>query len=628
LIENSLLSHVFGKKLNEKIENLINYGYINKMEKGGFPGCPFKIPLFGKWIQKEHPFIRTIIQSIDIIADKIDLEILVKEIEKTPRNKLTPFNKEKILDIARQWCALWTSIVKERSIAGKDRLKKFFESLCRYLNLDIKEKGTPNECYFILDIKNLKIGILEEAMCFIQDRPELLKDDITNIETRAGEFAQKAESKLTLFFYFRRVDEVESLVKKPYLSLITIDENELKRIILSDRPVEVFKRIILSKLSLQKVSPYKTAGPEKAIFYGRSDTINRMSRPAPASYAIVGARKIGKTSLLHRIKDNPPPGTTYIYMELDYEFSGARSYRTFFKSLQVELERQFHRKVSFSKFPLGVDMSRLPEVVHELIQDGRKVIFIFDEIDGLIEFDKKHNYKLSKIFRSMSQKNDCQFIFSGFKDLYRRKREIDNPLYNFCEEIILEPLDEEAALALITKPMESIGINYKNNDHRELILSYTACHPNLLQFFCKHLIEKIEKHQRVEDRRTIFVEDIDELYNKEYEDYIMDQVYMFFSLNPINQLILVVLAQHHSNGKTFPLDEIRDKLADEGEEISRNELYQHLKDLEMRFILLDEGKSHYKFALPVFPDILKKRIDEFFKNKIILELKANASKPF
>jgi len=33
--------------------------------------------------------------------------------------------------------------------------------------------------YFIIDIKNLEIGILEEALCFIQDRPELTDEALS-----------------------------------------------------------------------------------------------------------------------------------------------------------------------------------------------------------------------------------------------------------------------------------------------------------------------------------------------------------------------------------------------------------------------------------------------------------------
>jgi hypothetical protein len=175
--------------------------------------------------------------------------------------------------------------------------------------------------------------------------------------------------------------------------------------------------------------------------------------------------------------------------------------------------------------------------------------------------------------------------------------------------------------------MASIGVYYNNKEDRELILDYSACHPNLLQFFCKHLMGKIEKHDKVENRRTIFREDIEELFDTEYEEYIMDEIYMFsMELSDINKLILILLVEDESYGKSFSANEIRDKLLEIGILININDVNRNLKNLVMRFILLDLGKDNYCFALSFFPGILKNRIDDSYKKSIIKEIKRNDSK--
>lgn len=178
---------------------------------------------------------------------------------------------------------------------------------------------------------------------------------------------------------------------------------------------------------------------------------------------------------------------------------------------------------------------------------------------------------------------------------------------------------------LITRPMDSIGVQYQNIEDREIILEYTACHPNLLQFFCEELIDKIEEHGKVEERRTIYRKDIEKLLSSKYENYIMDEIYMFFSdLPDINRLILVLLVEEYMEQPgqiTFSLAKIRDKLIQQGLEVSINKVHRNLRNLVMRFILVDKGNENYCFALPVFPGILKKRIDNDFKNSLIDELK-------
>ena len=244
----------------------------------------------------------------------------------------------------------------------------------------------------------------------------------------------------------------------------------------------------------------------------------------------------------------------------------------------------------------------------------------------MIEFDQKNGWRLLHLFRSLSQANHCQFIFSGFKALYRYKRELNNPLYNFCEEIKLEPLEQEAAVDLITKPMEKIGIHYHNKSDTDIILDYTGCHPNLIQFFCQQLVEKIDRHEDIEARRSIFFEDINQLFDSTYEEYIMDEVYMFSSdLSQMDKLILILMAEEHANGngKICTINHIWQKIKHNGVPYTKDQIHKHLKNLVMRFILLSNGKDRYSFALPVFPVILGKKIDNEYKLEIIEEIKAN-----
>jgi hypothetical protein len=312
-------------------------------------------------------------------------------------------------------------------------------------------------------------------------------------------------------------------------------------------------------------------------------------------------------------------------MNLELEFHKGKelkSYGRFLKSLEKEIEKTFKKKVEFKKSPFARSISKLPDVIRDLPRDEKKIVFILDEIDGLMEFDKKNGYKLMSTFRALSQEGSCQFIFAGFKELYNVKRKIENPLYNFSKEIILEPLDDEAALDLTTKPMESIGVHYKNPEDRHLILKYTASHPNLMQFFCQQLVKKVEKHSRIEDRRTIFEEDVHEVFDEEYKEYIMDEVYMFFSdLSDINRLILILLTEDSQKEKRyFSTFEIKDLLAGCRIKLSQNEVHLNLRELVVRFILVDEGDENYHFALPVFPGILRRKVDDYFKRKTITEI--------
>lgn len=625
---NSLLGETFSDDLPKEIARLTKLGYIHEMKNRLFLGFPFKIPLFGKWIKKEHPFIKTVIENIDVIATRVRLERLTEVIDKIPGNKLAPFEKEAILSTLNEWITLSNSIFQKKKKISADQTKNFFKIFGYQLNLEITPLSP--EYSFRIDVKSLKIGTLENARCFIQDRPELSYSTIHQIESKAAEYSQEALSTLTVFFYFKKTDSVEQLTQKVYLSLVSIDQSDLLRIVFSEWPDRALRKTILEKLSLSRVSPYKIAGPADATFYGRKKTLNKISGTIQTSYSIVGARKIGKSSLLHKIKKDPSPTVSYVYMSLEVEFTEKKSYKPFFKKLSGELQEKFNQKFDFSKYSLGIatgiDFDKLPQTVQKLSNSGKRVVFIFDEVDGFLRFDKEQEYKLLRIFRTMSQDNICQFIFAGFMDLYKAKRNVENPMFNFGEEIILESLDQEAATDLITKPMESIGVHYYNDSIKELVLGYTACHPNLLQFFCRNLIDLIEKHRDVEKRRTIFNGDVEKLYNtKKYEDYVTEQVYMFSSLNAASQLILIKLAEMKINGNHFNIDTICEGLKRESIQISSIHLEQNLNDLIMKFILMEseELRDYYTFSLSVFPEILRKRYDsKHYKRRLKEEVNA------
>jgi hypothetical protein len=623
LTENNLLDTIFGQKLTEKIEELQQLGYINRIQGKHFPQFPFKIPIYGLFVQKEHPFIRTIIENIDALAHKVDLNLLVEEIVKTSAEKLPLFDRAIIPQLAETWTSLKTNVLGGKSVPDKSQIQPFIESFTTLLKLN-DPQWNSNENHFILDIKKLNIGILSEVHCFFQVRPKLSRVDISHIENMTTAVTKDARTRLNLFFYFQASDMIEELSKKPFLTLIAIDENDLKKIMFSKRAIESFRKLILSRLSLQLISPYRTEGPAKETFYGRSDIIYRITRDTDTSYSIVGTRKIGKTSLLYRIKHNPPPNIAYLFISLELEFSGVKSYKTFLKSLERQIEQVFYKKIKFNRFPFVKDVERLPEIFRKLVNtQEKKIALILDEIDDLIEFDKKHKYKLMRIFRIMSNEKNYQFIFAGFKQLYHSKRKHENPMYNFCDEIIMDPLDKQAAFELVTKPMESIGVHYHDQEDRKVILEYTGRHPTLLQFFCKKLIEKIEKHPGIEDRRIIFKVDIEDVFDSEYQEYIIDDIYMFFSdLSDINRLIIMLLVENSLKKRYFTIAEIKGLLTDCGIVISINDLNRNLSELVMRFILLEE-KGNYRFTLPIFPVILKKRVDNDFKQKTIKEIKTN-----
>lgn len=637
LKKDSLLDDLLGDGVAQSLKKLENYGYLREFKDRRFNGYPFLIPLYGEWIHRQHPFFYFIIENIGAflenmgtIAERLPILKLISILNDTTVKWLSPENKKTAVDLLQGWNSLKTAVIKDKKNPQPETVKTFLRDFFLFLDLNIKtlpdDVSIEPFSFILVDIRKLDIGSLNKAYCSIQNKPDLSSFDVIDFQRIVDGLTDDTRTTLTFFFYFKSSPDVLDLIPKLVLNnIIAMSEADLITIILAKEPRKTFWKLLLERLSLYKISPYHTEGPAKAIFSGRDIEIDQIVTSTNSSFTIVGARRIGKSSLLIKIRQLLEVNYDCIYMDLLDAFSKGTGYKHFLKRLAIEMQAVLHRTVDLQRFPLGYDINRIPVAIQEVSNESkRKLVFVFDEVDSLVEFDKRHGQKLLKVFRTMSQKGICQFIFAGFKSLYDIRRDLNSPFYNFAKEIRLEPLEEEAALYLITKPMDKIGVNYANPANRKIILENTASHPNLLQYFCIALIKKIEKHKKIKEKRTILETDIDEVIDNEYEDYVFDEVYMFSSnLGRIERLILILMAESNLQvkGYRFSRAEIKNQLNQAGIELTLDRLNQHLIELVMRFILVDKSPDIYSFALPEFPNILRKRTDEDYKQELIEEIK-------
>jgi len=291
---------------------------------------------------------------------------------------------------------------------------------------------------------------------------------------------------------------------------------------------------------------------------------------------------------------------------MDLESPVNPDHASFLQRIEIELDHLFHLNPSFHN---NIDL--FSNTLKTILNPNKKLIVILDEIDGLLMFDKENDYPLIRSFRSLFQEGYCQFILAGFEVLQNMKRDIHSPLYNFCEEIQLGPLEKKYAVDLITEPMANIGIRYENALDKELIMEYTSCHPNLIQFFCKQLIEHLEEDPDSPGKRIVFRSDILNLFNFEYENYVIDGFYMFYSdMDDLEKLIVLLLIKDYPFKPGISLKMINQLLMNKKISLHERLLFKTLQKLILRFIIWDKGKGIYDFALPHFPSMLRNRVEK------------------
>jgi hypothetical protein len=611
--QTSLLTKVFEPEaLNEALDRLFTYDFIIKIEGRRFDEFPFKIPLYGRWIKKQHPFIDAVVEHFDDIAKDLDFPALGKIVQDIPK-ELFPPDRQDTVEFIQEWFKLKARL-KEHERVGRDVIEVPLKIICRIFELSIEADSHPGMDYFTIDFGKINIGSIQEAFFLIQDRLEPGKDDIQHLRDLI--LTHVNSTKPCVFFCLKRNDKIDELVQKTFLNIILIENDDLKDILFSSRPLQTLKEILLQQISSSQISPYQTDGPAITTFYGRQRELKKVLGTNNRSFSIVGARKIGKSSLLARIKTEYEEIGVYSIL-MDLESPANPDHTSFLQRMELELNRLFNTAIHF-----GDSIEEFTCAMKNLPRGGRRLVIILDEIDGLLLYDKRQDFRLFRTFRSLFQEGCCQFILSGFEVLQNVKRGIDSPFYNFCEEIPLGPLEKKYALDLITEPMANIGISYENPADRELILQYTALHPNLVQFFCKHLIEKMDENDESNRKRLIRRTDIEDLYNYEFDNYVLDEFYMFYTdLSDLERLMVVLLLESGWVAEDISIKEVNRGLTGYGIILDERRIYKTLQKLVLRFILSDVGKGKYRFALPYFPEMLKFRIEEDLIENLVRRLK-------
>ena len=261
--------------------------------------------------------------------------------------------------------------------------------------------------------------------------------------------------------------------------------NEFLKITEAREPGKIFRQWILSQADLSVISPFTTDGPTpERMFFGREQELRTIREHVlSASYALVGGRRIGKTSILKHLWHIglPQIGIQAFYQDCSYIQTQADLVQA------VSLDRLWFPE------PPSPPLSSFASVIQALPHD-RPIVLLLDEADKLIEPDKSAGYPLLNTLRALANAGSCQFVFGGEYALLKDMKNPKSPLYNFANKLLVGHLDDRAVRELILQPMHDLEIELEEGDKIvERIWSFTAGHPNVIQRLCQRLVMKINR---------------------------------------------------------------------------------------------------------------------------------------
>ena len=243
------------------------------------------------------------------------------------------------------------------------------------------------------------------------------------------------------------------------------------------------------------MNPYEYLHPViGASFVGRYGIINEicleLSLPEGESYAIVGGRRFGKTSLLLSIRDKVEEtrelaNILCVFIDLNQRFSSPEDffghtiqelYNIAFTRLQNanhirQLVGNFNESASYSEFVYSI------QCVLEKMPSNTKICFLLDEVDAVLK-NEWHEIlfdQLRTLANSSPVRNSVNLILAGTYYYYETKKR-GSPLMNILRPVHLECMQESAIHDLARLGGEV------QDEIRTAVWNYSGGHPHLAQY--------------------------------------------------------------------------------------------------------------------------------------------------
>lgn len=247
-------------------------------------------------------------------------------------------------------------------------------------------------------------------------------------------------------------------------------------------------------------NPFIARGPVRTaeMFFGRIHELNQMAAflHGSQSVSIVGARKIGKTSLLFHLMRSETGqkiglDDSFLYVYLDCEVFGDCPHAEIFQQFSMEIahameERQMTEEPTLERaieFPTRLSFET---AVRKLNRRGLKIVLILDEFERL-SVNPNLNINFFNALRSAAGRYELIFVTASKRPLIQltysgRSQEIlSSPFFNIFAQLHLGLMPNDEALTLIQ------GTSYTfPSAHAEAMLAFVGGHPFALQVICFH----------------------------------------------------------------------------------------------------------------------------------------------
>jgi hypothetical protein len=225
-------------------------------------------------------------------------------------------------------------------------------------------------------------------------------------------------------------------------------------------------------------------------FFGRSGILREVTDGERDSLWVVGARRLGKTSLLKELEYRVQQSSQSPFVPLYWDLQGSGDARGLADGLlgSVEDSEGFRRATDVSVEDLeGLAVAdMLTTVIRRTVRSGWRLLLLIDEAEEFLTVARVDAMILPRLRRIFQKGPEVRAVLTSTKRLARIDERTDfatSPfMQGFIPPVYLAPLASEEARALLARGRFS-------EEEVSTILERTANHPFLVQLIASRLFE-------------------------------------------------------------------------------------------------------------------------------------------
>ena len=367
---------------------------------------------------------------------------------------------------------------------------------------------------------------------------------------------------------------------------------------------ELLRRSIVESSVGHKVNPYNTHNTAVSrMFFGRLEELHQL-QTQEGHFFILGARRIGKTSLATQYVESVnsenikiPLGEFVIQKKaiiLDVSSLGQNASTTIWSHILREFGLDPSRWILYSRRSLGKKHPPSEDpafAVQFLIEktNGRLSI-VLDEMDGWVKRESTSNWQAIDRLRSFTDGGKAKLILVGYELLRAALQNDRFPLYDRGTRMTLGPIDYNTLKQLVTKPLADFGASIDSEELLTKIRKKTGGMPHIVQDICNILLNDCLK----EKTNTIDTRSVRNAFNKsqKYNDFIRGMINCGF---PLAEAIAGIVALNCKEGPV-QISKIISSLNEFGYVYDGDDFELAMNYLELRHVIVaaDDFRNSWK----------------------------------